>query len=132
MRNNSAYSRYYIIHYSCARGLLWNRRARARACYRRTAWRLPVRALPKRERGGGGGYETVGQASAALVGPRVHLARIRGPTFRPAENRRRRTRVRRATIDQIHKNNNTRFCKAENADWLNQLSFLLYCYNVII
>lgn len=38
---------------------------------------------------------TVGQVSVALVGPRVHLARIRGPTFRapgarvPPDKRRR-------------------------------------------
>lgn len=40
--------------------------------------------LPKRERGRVASVRgtTVGQASVALVGPRVHLARIRGPTFR--------------------------------------------------
>lgn len=66
---------------------------------------------PKRERGdgggGGGGVWTRaeqpfgGQVSVALVGPRVHLARVRGPTFRapgarvrPDERRRAGTRIR--------------------------------------
>lgn len=44
-------------------------------------------ALPKRERGGGGGNETVGQVSVTLVGPRVHLTCIRGPTFRPVRGK---------------------------------------------
>lgn len=53
--------------------------------------------LPKREHGSGGAASsvrgtTVGQASVALEGPGVHLARIRGPTFRARRKIRRRTR----------------------------------------